>query len=1173
MHKQPETKPWLSAGRVTVMVQLVLVAATLVGIGIGARLATAAAPPTLDISQVPLQLVTPVHPQVLLAIGNSESMDGNLSGAIMVGSGSLGAGLSTLNSSSSPINYTVPAGFTPPVTPADGSGNAPYTATVSGNLVDNGDSRLNVAKAGVSAILSAYMQNTDFALFDYHTGAPTRYTTWVYYMSAAGGFTFANAPIARVGSAPYTVANPCFGYITTTSVAVQNNCATMVPTLYTAADLDANAYMIVNSSSDDADVNDVLYAPSGFQPVSVAYGGPTPSGNTLAGFNAGSVRSTYDSTLPAGQVNQTAPTNAGYVPASPQVMYARRGFGYGATQTPNAGNQVVPMTTAGVVPTAASVNAAIAAFTPALQPETNSTATTEIKASAGQAALAGLLTQANTYLATTKGTGACPPQQYVVLISDGLPTMDLAGSAWPPLGSAAATTYGVNASFDPTDGSLTSTNDQALTDTITTLAALKTAGINTYIIGLGAGVDPSLNPEAAKTLKAMAMAGGTGVAYPATSPAALVTALDSILISIQAGSLSTSQSAVNSTILKTGSVQYQASFTANDTPYQDWTGDLRKTTLDATTGLPTGAALWSAQALLDTQAAGSGWSSKRAITTWNPTLNSGAGGGAPFRTANLSTAQAALLGTTSTLQQTTLDYLRGDPSQEKRNGGALRNRSHLLGDIVNSTAKYVGPAEGLYFSSSYFSFVTAQKARAGMLYVGANDGMLHAFQASTGKEQFAFVPNAMFTKLGQLAAPLYNQGHQFFVDGSPQSGDVQFSDTTWHTLLVGGQNAGGKSIYALDITDPATLTTEAAVSSAVLWEFTDADMGLSYSAPQIAPVNATSKFAVFFGNGYNSTSQKPVLYAVNPQTGAKLASIDLCAAVSTACNSALSNGLSSVSIGYHDGLESNSASQVYAGDLQGNLWAVDISNASPAAWTVRLLLQARDSGGNPQAITTKPVVTLNPNYPGKAGNFVMIGTGQFLNVADLTNTQTQTAYGVWDKGGTTAAIRTSLQAQTLTVVLKATSGLPQDILTDTSTAVDYATKFGWYADLPSAGKRFMTNPTLLNGNFVATLNTPPATACSAQPQAMLLELNYANGGAPSHPILDVNGDGAFTSADQYGGGNPVGIAIGQGYASAPTILYPPNGPVHKNITLSSGAQKSVINKSGQKNVTSWWQIQ
>jgi type IV pilus assembly protein PilY1 len=1173
MNQKTKKTSRLAGGRAAALLGLVAVVLA----GSTSFLASAGGAPSLSISQDPLQLATPVHPQVLLAIANSQSMDGNLSGAIMVGSGSLGATMSGLNTSSSPLNYTVPAGFTPPVTAADGSGKAPYTATVNGDLVDNGDSRLNVAKGGVAAILSTYMQNTDFALADYSTSNSSVYTTWVYYMSVDGGFTFTNTPVAKVDdTAAFTVANPCFGYLATASATVKSNCTAMVPTLYSAATLNLNAYMLVKASSDNANVNDVLYAFT--EPaVFVNYDFAGLSSSSLNNYNSGNVRSTYRSSLPnANKV--TGPTNAGYVPQSEQVMYVRRGFGYGGSQSASSGNVAVPMTTAGVAPTAASVAAAIAKFTPLLQPETNDAATTEIKAAAGQAAFAGLLSKAKTYLASVKATGACPPPQYVVLISDGLPTMDLDGKAWPPLGSSAAATYGVTATFNA-DGSLTPTaaftNDVALTDTITALAALKTAGINTYILGLGAGVDPTLNPAAAATLKAMAMAGGTNVAYPATSPEALASALSSILTSIQAGSLSTTQSAVNSTILKTDTVQYQASFTSNDTPYQDWTGDLRKTALDPATGLPTGPALWSAQTLLDTAVSGSGWSSTRNMVTWNPTLNSGAGGGTPFLWANLSAAQTTQLGSAATLQ-----YLRGDQSAEQHNGGAFRNRSHTLGDMVNSAPLYVGPPNAPYFSSSYFSFVTAKKARAAMLYVGANDGMLHAFVEATGQEQFAFVPNAVFSKLSKLTAPLYNQGHQFFVDGSPTTGDVQFSDDTWHTVLLGGENAGGQSIYALDITNPSTLTTQAAVSGAVLWEFTDTNMGFSYSVPQLARVKATSRFAAFFGNGYNSSSQKPWLFAVNPETGAKLAGIDLCAAVvatlPTACDSSLPNGLSSVSFN-SDALLGTAVTQVYAGDLQGNMWAIDVSNASPSAWTVRLLFQARDTDTgrtqHQQAITTPAVVTLNPNYPRQAGDLVMFGTGQFLGTPDLSTTQTQTAYGLLDKGGVTPYTRANLQSQTLSLVTKATSGLPKDILTVTSQTVDFTTKGGWYVDLISSGQRFMTKPTGLKDRFVATLNTPPASACSAVPSSMLLELNYATGGAFTYPILDSNGNGVINIGDPVA----AGVSIGPGYASSPTILNPSGSGsgsyIRKQITLSGGQQQSIKNTTSAGRTTSWWQIQ
>jgi type IV pilus assembly protein PilY1 len=945
-------------------------------------LATATTP-TLNISQVPLKLAIPAHPQVLFAIGNSESMDGTLSGAIMVGSGMQPSALSSLQNSSSPINYTIPTGFVPPLNAGSG-GQAPYTVTQSGGkLADNGPSRLNMAKAGIQAILTAYMQNTDFALETYSTSGNSLYATWVYYMSPPGSnFVFTNTPI----SGNVYIANPCYNYLSA-SATVKSNC-TSLTNLYSSATLSTNQYMQIGASSDDPTINDILYA--GGQPgIFTSYNGPQPAtpyppNFSLASYNNTSVVIRYNNTSPNIGRFGTGPTNAGFVPYSNQVMYAARGFGYGGNQAAAQGTVVVPMTSAGTIPTASSVNTAISKFTPFLQPETNNISTTEIKSIAGQAPTAGLLKTAQTYLSGLPSTG-CNPLHFVILISDGLPTQDLSGKIWPPLGSAAAAGYSVTATFNP-DGSLNTTNNQALTDAINTLTNLNNAGIKTYVIGMGAGVLPSVNPQAAATLTAMAIAGGTINYYPASSATALVTELNDIMISVQSGTFATTQAAVSSTNLQVGTVVYQASFTASADKYQDWTGNLTEQALDVNTGSPTGPILWSAKSLLDAQ-------SSRLIATWNTTLNSGAGGGTPFEWANISASQQSQLQPSDTLGANRLQYLRGSTSLEIRNGGTFRNRSHLLGDIVDSTPIYVGPPanQGLFTLAGYTNFVKANTSRQGMLYVGANDGMLHAFNASNGAELFAFIPNGVFANLHNLTAQLYNQSHQFFVDGAPQSGDVTFSDNSWHTILVGGESAGGKSVYALDITNPTGNSSESTLANNVLWEFTDSDMGLSYSQPQIGLINngsaSSANFAVFFGNGYNSPNNNAVLYAVNPQTGSIIRKINLCTSVPSACDSSLPQGLSTVALGQVDGLQGQPITVVYAGDLQGNLWAINVSSSSPSAWTARVLLQARDSSGTPQPITTPPLVTLNPSYPKAQGLFVMFGTGALLTPTDLTSTQ------------------------------------------------------------------------------------------------------------------------------------------------------------------------------------------
>lgn len=1129
--------------------------------------------PSLAISQFPLELSAPARPQVLISIGNSESMDGTLSGAIMVGSGSLGSALSTLNSSSSPLTYVVPPGFTPPVQAADASGKAPYTVTSGGNLVDNGPSRLNVAKAGVLAILNAYMPNTDFALEIYNTGSTTKYTTWVYYMSPqTSNFVFTNTPI----SGNRYVTNPCYQY-TTASATVKSNCTSMA-TLFGSTTLSSSQYMQIGYSSDDPSINDVLYA--GGQPgVFVTYTGPTPAtpyppNFSVTNYNSNSVVLNYSKTMPSIGGFSVGPTNAGFAPYSPQVFYSSRGFGYGGSQSSALGLTKVTLKTAGPTVTSASVAAAINNFVPFLNPETNNTATSEIKAVAGQAPIAGLLTTAKSYLTSIPVADAtCVPKQYVILISDGLPTLDLAGKTWPPLGSAAATGYGVTATFKP-DGSLNTTNDQALTDTITALSNLWASKIKTYVIGLGAGVDPSLNPVASATLTAMAVAGNSINYYPATSPATLVSNLNNILISLQNESVSGTAASLSSTHLQANTVEFQTSFNGNDSPYQDWTGNMIAKALSATTGVPTGGTIWSVQPLLDAQ-------TTRLIATWNPALNSGAGDGAPFQWGNISATQQAQLQPADTLGSNRLSYLRGVTSLEKRNGGAFRNRSHILGDIVGSKPVYVGPPDNssLFFSSpSYVSFVLANLSRPPMLYVGANDGMVHAFLASNGAEKFAFVPNGVFSNLYNLTAPLYNQNHIYFVDGSPQSGDAQFSDGSWHTLVVGGEEAGGKSIYALDATNPAGLTNETLLANAFLWEFTDSDMGLTYSQPQIAQISTAStttlKFAVFVGNGYNSPNNKTVLYAIDPENGQKLAKIDLCAAVPGTCNAANPNGLSTVSFGEIDGLQGQPITHVYAGDLQGNLWAVDVNNPNPASWQAKLLFQARDSSGNPQPITMPPLVTLNPSYPKFQGLFVMFGTGRFLTQSDLTNTQTQSIYGVWDKPAlATTLTRANLQAQTLTLVTKAVSGLSQDILLDTSLAINWGTNSGWYSDLPVPGQRVITMPLLINGSFITTLNTPPSTPCGVA-SAMVLDINYATGGAFIAAQLDILGNGAIDATDVYQGKNPVGMGLLSGYASSPVnVGVNSSNNMTQLITMSTGQQISVINPNHNSRQAAWWQLQ
>jgi type IV pilus assembly protein PilY1 len=1157
-----------------------------------------AAPPPVPIAQLPMTIAVPAHPQVVFAVGNSESMDQNLAGANMVGSGLLGGAVGTgLANSSSPATYTIPSGFTPPLNAGSG-GVAPYTVSLStGYQADNSPSRLNIAKAGMTAVLNEFMQYADFALVDYAITEQHEWATSVYYMSPAGqGFTFTSTPgLNRV------VNNPCYNANTSEQDAYDASCSMLQG--YYGANVITQPYMIIGASSDDPGIDDVLYWSTGVgpTPACVDFGGPNPSSPysfTLGQYESGHVTETYTNDVNVCVLTRS-PTDSGYVPYSQEVMYAQRGWGWGGASL-NFVRNLVSMQSSGATPTPNSVAHAIAQFTPYLQPETNSPtwgtgSTVEIRASGYQSAAASLVNYAMSYYTTNNppSTNGCTPTRYIVLVTDGLPTMDMSNNWWPPLGSAAATGYGLTATFNA-DGSLNSTNDQALTDAITQIGLAKAAGVKTFVIGLGAAIDPSLNPTAAATMTAMAVAGGTGNYFAATSPQAVSNDMQAILAQILSQTQSTSSAAVNSTGLRTGTVVYQSQFTTSDVLF-DWTGELLAFPVDPATGqvntTPSNA-LWSAKTQLQAQ----DWVAGRVIATWDPNANSGQGGGTPFEwnpgLAPAGISATTTLGTPLTTfwgdanGQDVLNYLRGDAALEQQNGGTFRNRTWRLGDIVDSGPLYVGPPSSSSADPTYTAFENTYATRPPVIYVGANDGMLHAIDAATGNERFAYIPNSVWNNVVNLADPYYNEQHQFFVDGSPTAADAKFGDGSWHTVLVGGESGGGQSIYALDVTNPAALDSEAALAAAVLWEFHDADMGDSFSVPAI--VNTNAGWLAIFGNGYDSPNGIPVLYAVNIQTGALVKKIKLCNAEAGMCNHAVSNGLSSVTVVNSSGQLTVANNLVYAGDLQGNLWRVDISNASPALWAASVVFQARDPSSNPQPITTPPAVTLNPRYPALLGTMVFVGTGQLLGTPDLANAQIETVYGVYDPpSGRTSPVGPrppgELVQQTLssdTFTTFSGGSLPVRYVSNSTVALP--TVNGWFVDLNiNDGERSVTAPLVEpGGDLVFTTYLPNTSSCEGGGQSWLMTLNYANGGSFPTPQLDVYGNGQISSADtasdpQFFGQNAAGMYLGDVYATSPVVVSGGTGntaPRHKLISESNTTLQSVGEAGPGHQRLSWWEV-
>jgi len=474
-------------------------------------------------------------------------------------------------------------------------------------------------------------------------------------------------------------------------------------------------------------------------------------------------------------------------------------------------------------------------------------------------------------------------------------------------------------------------------------------------------------------------------------------------------------------------------------------------------------------------------------------------------------------------------------------------------------------------TAAYSAFATTNANRQKMVYVGANDGMLHGFDAGTantkGQERFAYVPNAVFPSLIELTKPSYN--HRFYVDGTPTVGDA-FYNGAWHTVLVGSLNKGGKSIFALDVTSPSSFT-EANAPNILRWEFTHADLGLTYSRPVIAKMNDGKWYAIF-GNGYNNTqgaapissNGKASLFIVDIETGALVKQI-----LTTAGSTATPNGLATAAVVDVD--RDYKVDFAYAGDLLGNMWKFDLRSANPSSWAVAYagapLFVAKDSTGATQPITERPEVGRGPKGNGL---MVLVGTGKFMELGDKSPTQTQTFYGVYDKNtmvagtdvlpSTSPTLRSVLTQQSIiaeqnfsfTTAAGTTVSFPMRV----TTANTVGTNRGWYMDFlsPNAptyrGEMQVSNPVLRNGRVVFTTLIPDPDPCSGGGTSWLMEMEALSGSRLTESPFDPNDDGVFSEADMVTitvGGVDITVPVSAlqsevGIAQAPGILFTAGGP-------------------------------
>lgn len=599
---------------------------------------------------------------------------------------------------------------------------------------------------------------------------------------------------------------------------------------------------------------------------------------------------------------------------------------------------------------------------------------------------------------------------------------------------------------------------------------------------------------------------------------------------LQAISTTSSSASVvaNSITLSTGTYIYQARFDSGD-----WSGDLLSLPLqmDGSIGEPE----WNARDRLNAQDP----DSERHILTSSGASSAGVAFrwlGAAAGDNHLSDAQQDMLSTdpdTAAFNTTTgearLNYLRGSKAQELQQNGVFRDRDYVLGDIVSSEPIYVGPPPYGYpidlEAANYNTFSAANASRTHMLYVGANDGMLHGFKANTGDELIAYVPRGVFGNLAALTSLSYQNSHKFFVNGSPTAGDVYISaDGSWRTVLVGSLGAGGMGMFALDITDPTDFN-ETNANSLVLWDVTAADtgygdLGYTFSTPAIVrlPDNAGGKWAAVFGNGYGSANGKAVLYIVDIRTGTPLYTVE--------ADAGPDNGLSSVAPVDLNG--DYKIDYIYAGDLKGNLWRFEPSGGGwVVSFTQQPLFTAKDSADNVEPITSRPEAALHPS----GGIMVFLGTGRYFETGDnAPNTNvTQSFYGIWDKlDGTSQINRSHLLKQEI-VSETSTNGYDLRVTSEHSimwhtdagkpTGTPPTTHLGWYLDLltppdgTAEGEMQVTDSQLRGGRIVFTTMVPSDRACDYGGTGWLMELQASDGSRPDDALFDINGDGVFDILD------------------------------------------------------------
>jgi Tfp pilus assembly protein, tip-associated adhesin PilY1 len=585
--------------------------------------------------------------------------------------------------------------------------------------------------------------------------------------------------------------------------------------------------------------------------------------------------------------------------------------------------------------------------------------------------------------------------------------------------------------------------------------------------------------------------------FSATNPEEFAKRLEQILVDVQARVETSSTAATPSSAeLDDGSERYSAGFRSDD-----WSGTLTAANIES------GSEQWNAEEVLRNQA-------DRRLFTFDGTQ------GVSLDYDELSPDQQDALGFNQAdendgLAVQRIEWLRGSTASTELRGRSTEDGPRLLGDIVNSDPQldrkqnygYAVLPEGDDGAYAGYRGGDDYQDRPRALYAGANDGFLHAFNSDDGEELFGYMPGNLleaedgvsYARISPLTDPAYE--HRFYVDGTPTLNDAYISygnDERWGTVLVGSMGAGGRTVFALDVTEPSEFG-----SGDVLWEFTpedDEDIGVGIQKPKVVRL-ATGEWAAIFGNGYDGNGDNGALLVVDLETGDLIHKFE-----------AGDAGVSSPGFTVRDQV----VEYIYAGNEDGELWRFDVSADKTNQWGAEKLFEAEDSDGNPQPITAAPRIA---NHPDRDDTRVIsFGTGRFFRVNDRDDTQEQSIYGIFDEDGSSSGLtRDDLQEQSI-------DDRNEDFEIDnedqtfevgqSSNEEVSDSQSGWYIDLDQVeGERVVSEATFPSGylrervRFTTTI--PDDNPCGTNVDGFIMEVQLGSGTAPNEPVFDIDRDGEF----------------------------------------------------------------